>query len=78
LGIGNGLRAVVRIGELSRELEKAPPIRGDLISNDGKKITKAKTLADAGISTTTAQRGATLALSSYANRRIARSFAKLL
>jgi hypothetical protein len=48
------LRAAIKIGELSRELEKAPPIRGDLLPTDGKKITKEQTLAEAGISTTTA------------------------
>jgi hypothetical protein len=50
------LRACIRIGELSRELEKAPPIRGDLLPIAGKKITKEQALAKAGISTSTAQR----------------------
>ena len=50
------LRAIRNIGELSRELEKAPPIRGDLLPVDGKKMTKEQRLADVGISTSAAQR----------------------
>jgi hypothetical protein len=50
------LRAVRRIGELSRELEKAEfvPRKGACVPNDGK--TKEQTLAAAGISTSSAQR----------------------
>jgi hypothetical protein len=50
------LRAVRKIGELSRELEKAEPAKGHGagLSNDGK--TKQQKLADAGISTTSAHR----------------------
>jgi hypothetical protein len=37
-------------------VERAPPIRGELLPIDGKKITKSETLAAAGISTTTDRR----------------------
>jgi hypothetical protein len=51
--------AIIRIGigEISRELEKAEPIRGDLLPTVGKKIGKAETLAAAGISTRTTSDG---------------------
>jgi len=52
------LRAIRRIGELSRELEKAERQRdehGRLLPNDGKQA-KSETLAAAGISTSTAHR----------------------
>jgi hypothetical protein len=42
-------------GEISRELETAERARTDLLPNGGKQ-TKAKALADAGISTSTANR----------------------
>jgi len=50
------LRAYQRIGELSRDLEKAGfiPGKGACVPSDGK--TKEQTLAEAGISTSTANR----------------------
>lgn len=56
------LRAITRIGEISRELETAPhgPGRGKSHANDGKPF-KAATLKAAGISTSTAHRAEKLA-----------------
>jgi hypothetical protein len=48
-------RACIRIGELSRDLETAQGARNELLPSDGKK-SKSETLADAGISTSTASR----------------------
>ena len=48
-------RAEIRIGELSRELEKNERVRTDLHPTAGKQ-TKTEALADAGISTSTAHR----------------------
>ncbi len=48
-------RASIRIGELSRELEKARGARTELLPDHGKKL-KTATLAAAGISTSAAQR----------------------
>lgn len=53
------VRACMRIGELSRELEKAQGERTELLPTDGKKLSKEHTLAAAGISTTTASFGVT-------------------
>jgi hypothetical protein len=50
------LRACIRIGELSRELEKAPPAKGHGAGIPAGGKTKAEALADAGISTSAAQR----------------------
>jgi hypothetical protein len=49
------LRACQRIGEISRDLEKLQGAPTELLPNDGKK-SKAETLAEAGISTSTANR----------------------
>jgi hypothetical protein len=49
------LRACQRIGKISRDLEKLQGARTELLPTDGKK-SKAETLAEAGISTSTAQR----------------------
>lgn len=50
------LRAVVRIGELSRQLDKAPPAKGHGAGIPASGKTKAKALEDAGVSTSAAQR----------------------
>ena len=55
---GRSVVGLIRIGELSRDLEPAERERdslGRLLPNDGKQG-KAQTLADAGISTSTANR----------------------
>jgi len=49
------LRACIRIGELNRDLETAQGIRNELLPN-GEKKSKEQILADAGISTSTANR----------------------
>jgi hypothetical protein len=49
------LRAVIRIAEISRQLEKNERARTDLHPTDGKQ-TKEQQLAQAGISTSTANR----------------------
>ena len=52
-----GLRACMRSGELSRELEKATANQYTVhLPSDGKKQTKEQVLADAGISTMSANR----------------------
>jgi len=50
------LRACIRIGELSRELEKAKPNKGHGVLNGENTITKEKQLTEAGISVPTAHR----------------------
>ena len=53
------LRACVRIGELSRDIEAAERRRGEhgrLLPTDGNQVTKAQALAEAGLSTTAAAR----------------------
>jgi hypothetical protein len=52
------LRAIRKIGELSRELDKAQAGRPpkEILPSDGNNLTKAETLAQAGISTSTAYR----------------------
>lgn len=53
------LRACQRIGQLSAELEKATANQHTvLLPNDEKKQTKEQSLAEAGISTSTANRDA--------------------
>ncbi len=49
------LRSIRKFGQLSQELEKAQGTRTELHPNDGKK-SKVEQLAEAGISTATAQR----------------------
>jgi hypothetical protein len=46
----------MRIGELSRQLEKEQGQRTELLPRGGKKLTKERELAEAGISTTSAHR----------------------
>jgi hypothetical protein len=53
------LRACVRIGELSRDIEGVERRRGEhgrLLPTDGNQVTKAQALAEAGLSTTAAAR----------------------
>ena len=55
------MSAYIRIGEISRELEKAKPgPAGEIVPSAGKKL-KSATLRDAGISTSTAHRAEQLA-----------------
>jgi hypothetical protein len=49
------LRACIRIGEISRELEKAQGERTELRDNDDGKLTKTETLEQAGINLRTAE-----------------------
>ena len=49
------MRASIRIGEISRELDKAERVRTDLHPSDGRQ-TKTEQLEAAGISTSTANR----------------------
>ena len=54
------MSAYIRIGEISRELEKAKPgPAGEIVPSAGK--SKSATLRDAGISTSTAHRAEQLA-----------------
>jgi hypothetical protein len=62
------LRACIRIGELTRELEKAHPVSycSGLITGDK---TKSETLAEAGLTTATANRCEELSGGQYENGR---------
>jgi tryptophan 2,3-dioxygenase len=68
------LRAFQKIGELSRQLEKMEGFKGNqhqVLPSDGKKQTKEQALAEAGISTSTANRAEQIAPSEPVARAVA-------